>query len=680
MAYEIFLEDGRQLDLPDEGNIAISYQVNDIGDVKNQKANFSNRIKIPSTKNNLQVLGFNNSPASIDNTPYRQLSVRVIQDGEEIVSNGLLNVRQSTTTGQIEGVVFSGLIDFYSLIEGKSIRDLDFSEFDHVWDTGIKTKFNSVDGICYPLINYGALPEKEEEVFGYNFDVTQMFFSIYAKEIITKIFESVGLNFEGSFVDSEEWNNILIPSVQGFYTDANDQPRHGLKASGLANPGAAGTFNPLIILSNFEKEFDSFNNYNELTGEYSFSKNIRGFFRASGNINNPGGTLKLRFNSDNKGDITENQEFNAAGDFSFETEEMIFEINEVVTLEYESNTGVSIDLVFEFVPSEQIVYNSIVVVSENLPDIDQKDFMKDIAALTGLILEEDDETRTVKLRFFDDIEENKPFAVDWSDKLDTSKDPSMSFNFGFARTNYLNYSNDDTITAGENFAQGTIIVDDENLKVKDDLVTVDFSASEMKTTLRFLNCAQIPVLQPKSNFTQPSIWAAGNYSTGERVVRFGAVYEATANTTDTPSATSDNWQILSIDEFYSYEIGDEPNPRILLGGRSEALASVANIYNALDPADTDTIESIINPYFSLPEEFTFNLDFPSLITTNYRIYDLALFSTKVVSAYFYLKPEDIKKLDFLTPVYVSRFSSLFYVNRVNQFIRNRSTKVTLIRI
>lgn len=681
MAYEIFLEDGKQLDLPDEGNIAISYQVNNIGDVRNQRANFSNRIKIPPTKNNLLYLGFNNSPAAVDNRPYQQIPVRVIQDGEEIVANGLMTFRKSTERGFIEAVIYSGLIDFYSLIEGSSIRDLDLNEFNHNWTVEeIAARFNSVDGVCYPLINYGGLVEKEEEVFNYQFDSTQMFFSIYVKEIITKIFETQGIAFSGSFVDSEIWNKLILPCVQGFYTDATDDPRYGLIATGLANPGGAGADSTLIILSNFEKQKDSTDSYNELTGVYTFLSNVKGVFRVSGEINNISGlvpNLDLRLNSNTKGDITPNQNFDAPATFSFETEEMIFTSGEQIAIKYDSSGGISIDLTFEFEPSDELTYGRFVRVPENLPDIDQKDFLKDIASLTGLILEENDDTREVKLRFFDDIETNKPFAVDWSDKLDVSKDPSFSFNFGFAQKNYFKYNNDDTII-GTNFARGEILVNDTTLKVSKDAATVEFSASNMRTTLRYLNLAQIPVLELKANFVQPEIWVAGSYNTGERVERNGAVYEAKANTSATPSATSADWEILSINEFYPYEIGDEPTPRLLLTGRDENL--VATVIDIFAPLDSEPIPGIIAPYFSLPEEQEINLDWESLLARYYKVYGLALDKTKVVTAYFYLKPEDIKNLDFLTPVYVSRFSSLFYINKIDQFIRNRSTKCTLIRI
>src|SRR5690606_17483322 len=135
------------IDLSVDQVLAMTYQVQDIGNIQFQKANFSNQFKIPKTKDNCRKFGFIDQVTSADMRPYRALPARIIQDGEEIVRNGVAQVLSVDDT--INVVIYSGIKDFFETIGDAMLSDLDLSDLNHTWDLAtIKTLMASESGIC----------------------------------------------------------------------------------------------------------------------------------------------------------------------------------------------------------------------------------------------------------------------------------------------------------------------------------------------------------------------------------------------------------------------------------------------------------------------------------------------------------------------------------------------------
>jgi hypothetical protein len=54
---QLFLNDNL-VDLTDDSPIALTFQINNLAEVKNQQGNTSNQFKLPLTQRNRQILGF----------------------------------------------------------------------------------------------------------------------------------------------------------------------------------------------------------------------------------------------------------------------------------------------------------------------------------------------------------------------------------------------------------------------------------------------------------------------------------------------------------------------------------------------------------------------------------------------------------------------------------------------
>src|SRR6187551_3213859 len=85
---QLYIND-QLVDLADDNPVALTFQINNLAEVKNQQGNTSNQFKLPLTQRNRQILGFPDEVAFTTGLPYDNYQAKLIQDGLEIVPSGL---------------------------------------------------------------------------------------------------------------------------------------------------------------------------------------------------------------------------------------------------------------------------------------------------------------------------------------------------------------------------------------------------------------------------------------------------------------------------------------------------------------------------------------------------------------------------------------------------------------
>lgn len=120
---------------------------------------------------------------------------------------------------------------------------------------------------------------------------------------------------------------------------------------------------------------------------------------------------------------------------------------------------------------------------KNLPDMTQLDFIKFICQLYCLFpVSSVNNSEQVEFIPIDAIDEAKPKAKDWSDKLleysrDTPK--KISFRLGdYAKKNAIQWTEDENDYVTDSVRKGDLLVDDDTLDKEKDLVTFPFAASD----------------------------------------------------------------------------------------------------------------------------------------------------------------------------------------------------------
>lgn len=712
---EVYINDER-VDLVPGQAVAMTYQLSDIADIKNQRANFSNQFKVSRSKANDRKLGFASDLNTTDKRPYRMLPARILIDGEDIVENGYAVIRGVDTYYSV--VIYSGLIDLFTRLGDLKLKDLDLSEYDHILNTtNILSLVNATEGICYPLVDYGHL------VFNNTLLSNYMRFSIYAKVLFEKIITDAGFTVSGSFVEHPKYSALLLPFT-------NDKLTYKADAAGGNFVVSRDSF--LVDETGVETTvpFDTVVSGNSLNRYFvdrlvAPDYTVRGKVTVEGTVvKNSGGTVKaiVRLQSSTKLTLAYQvvEIVGAAASFKISIDSTELEAAEQVRFQVRPDTagGVTIeDATFTYVQDTIVPFNGFCPIAENLPDMKQKDFIKALAQMFGVLYDIDLTTNEVRTRFFDDIVENKARAKDWSNKLDLKDGPpKITFDLGFAQVNEFTYANGDNTGDGDelqdagqvpaDLGNGAVLVDNTNLPAEKNAVSLPFAATE--EVLNQIVDTSAALLVPKikiysfTNYTRdenpvppfystPTLYAgvanydAGTiYATGNRVRYEGIVWEFVSSTPasgKTPGITLDGalftglqcWKPAKSEDNFILKHSIKVKPRILLAAEAPAGFDTTILSEQGDVVDS--VENIIVPYFLS------GLDFETvLIPDHYKVYEDSGNDAKLVRANFTLTANDTKELDHLIPVWVGYYANYFYISKIDKYLAGESTGVELVKI
>ena len=132
------------------GSISQTKQINDIGQLKDRQANYSNNIKIPKTSDNIATLGMLGLTGSSTRVPYQTVDVKYILDGVELIVNGKGIVKNINDYYNL--VIYDGNISMSDLLGDKELKTLDFSAYNHTLTSTVFTSsFANTSGYIYVL-------------------------------------------------------------------------------------------------------------------------------------------------------------------------------------------------------------------------------------------------------------------------------------------------------------------------------------------------------------------------------------------------------------------------------------------------------------------------------------------------------------------------------------------------
>jgi len=192
---------GEVLDLLPDTSIVLTQQVNDIAELQDRQANYTNQFTLPKTSTNMRVL----------NDKHKKHPAQLEQYGALI--NGYLVIQSEDVT--YKAVFYSGAINFFQLIEGLKLKDLDFTELEHTLTMSNVVNSHTrewEDGYIYPFINTA----NDDSVYDYtNREVWAkgMLPCIYTRYILKRIAESVDWKIEGRRLEEQKIATSAIPLV-----------------------------------------------------------------------------------------------------------------------------------------------------------------------------------------------------------------------------------------------------------------------------------------------------------------------------------------------------------------------------------------------------------------------------------------------------------------------------------
>ncbi len=203
MITEIWI-DNKRLDLYDDTSIKHTKQVNDVGEIKDRQASYTNNFSIPKTPNNVQIFLGLGIPSDTSRFPYSKPDCKMKIEGFDLIIKGWMNVTE--TKDDYQCYVYSGIINFFKAIENKKFGDIDISELDHEKNLANVISSFSNNTYKYLIANYYGKTHYD----GNKINIDYIIPSVKVSYLWNKIHSVFGFPFEGSVFDTEQFTNLWM--------------------------------------------------------------------------------------------------------------------------------------------------------------------------------------------------------------------------------------------------------------------------------------------------------------------------------------------------------------------------------------------------------------------------------------------------------------------------------------
>ena len=652
MNYELRIQiNGKwnSLDIAEESP-AMIYQMNNLAELKDRQASFSQAIKIPKTRNNIVALGYVNLVDVLSDVAYRLHPCELFARGVKISPVGavltILNV-DFPKEGYINCQIISGASDLFSSLEQKEGGAIGGDAWRIPWNrTQLADNVRNPDGFInwvntvYEENALSFIPELSNTTGREVRDMKYFTPSINFDETIRRIFDEEGYDLLTNVGDTNV--HISCSDLKDLQTTDADMYKYRgewIYDSSVLCPSSGPDLTKNVIPINAKTE----------TYQLSYSK-AGGFgyalfyplrpsgikviidIRVLGNlsINNASGR-KLKW-SIYDGDVEiAGGDVDARPNIPFQHEVDVYTEN--------TNDGIKIYISSYAGSVEPTSFATSVSVSQlrqnkEIPEIgDELDLLectsfesrRDIVLaymqVYGASIEVSSVPKyaangsvttkgVVRIFNFDKLYQSVSERVDWSSKLVESN--QMGFQQGdYAQKNIIKLKdNTEGLVPTD---KALFLIQDTTLKGVKELFEIDFA-------------------------------------TGRSIFYYGGTVDY--DTSVIPTYSSDGLEFLG---------------------------SPTQIFNASNPKVIG-----VKSNFAIPIELVMDtalmVPIQRRIDNNYQSLHKILNNAKILTLKFNLSIIDIAKLDFYTPVYLEQFGAYFYVNNVSNYVVGNTTTVELIKL
>jgi len=676
---QLYLND-QLVDLSDDSPVALTFQINNLADLKNQQGNTSNQFQLPLTQRNRQILGFPDDIAFTTNLPYQKYQARLIQDGLEIIPYGI-GTLSGIDQDKANITILSGNVDFFDAIDGKlydmgdstSItsnygQNLVWRQYDHEWNLdNVANSQEKTEGWIWPVVDYGAISLTD---FTAPIDVHYQRPGFFIKTAIDLLLKSADYKGTGSLLADPLYPLMICQFSNGSFEHGSDyinqpdvkgcQVVTAQDQTKIHNSVTDGSNRGTIEFTNIISNPANYWNNNTYTPTEPIAVDIK--------LTIPQLRLQGRATTDDPASLkiyitvldSNSNVDNAPAVFDFTngyTGRVSGDGGKLVAYVIVSNTIISfstqlspataegIRITYEFLglshsqftlysgavltitPQNQAVqYGQTIQCERIFPDISQKDLLKDTLQRFGIICQTDNASKTISFNSLRDIVNNIPIAKDWSNKcVDQGK--QVAYQLGsYAQINYMQYQDDDNILP-KKFGWSQITIADQTLPATAELFTSPF-APTLNRPFTGGTIAQIKMIDDTSDSKDFSI---------------------------------------------------SVSPRILIDKKTKLPADKPITFTDGQGHNRVVNDIISTPYF-YNDDNSPNLKFDYLRKKYYPELEKILTQTKKIVRYILLTPRDILELDLLIPVYIKQDSAYYYINKIDSWRKGQPTKVELVKL
>ncbi len=665
--YELFIE-GQRADINDQISVQLTFAIDDVANFASRETTFSKQIVLPGTGNNNTIFGHiaemgSNNPYS-PGQPNIGAAFNVAQTSRaELRLNGLLILRGVfRLTGIIkegemleyEGALFGELSGLMAEISNKKLEDIDFSDYDHVWNhTNISDSWDAEkgSGYFYPLIDYGLYRETEIVANLGDYDMGTFRPAFYVKEYIDKMFAAAGYSYSSTFFNTDYFKSLIIPHNAKELT--NNNPIALNRDADETFTASARTYQITFNTGDIGLFTTSDSKTFTLGGSVAINANITAQIDISnynGFVNDA--RLQIRKGTTTLKEIT----IGAVGSHIVSIENVSLSVGDTISIRFADLTiGADIEytgnvLVITTTPiTVPAQIGSQLYVNDSIPKgIFQKDFLASIIKMFNLYVYEDKENEK-KLNIEPYIDFMSATDVDWTYKVARDKSwqivPMGNLN---ARIFEYKYK-DDSDYYNESYRKKF------NQNYGDRQFDTGFQFSNDKQTTEII-FASSPFIQYDSSdkYVVPVYKKSNELSAEDRMDSNIRILFSKKLSCDSYNITGGETPYAKTAYGYAGHLDDPINPTqdLNFGAPSEVYFTVS----------TYPSNNLFNRFWS-----------------NY-IAEIADKDSKLLTCHVYLKPLDIAQLDFSKAVFIDGIR--FRLNKVLDYdvTNNELVKVELLKI
>jgi len=198
-----------------EQPITANYQFKDIKDFTSNKSNHTFNFRIPSSANNDELFGSYFEVTQKGNFNPKKKVQAILSKNDIDVFEGFLQLTNVITENNVahfyECVIFSSVASLGQALFGKYLRDHDWSSYEHLLTAeNVKNSFtqNLLSGnIVYSLWDYGASLVGGESALNFQsainpLQVTNLKPQIKVKKVVSQILEEAGFTYKSVFLNT----------------------------------------------------------------------------------------------------------------------------------------------------------------------------------------------------------------------------------------------------------------------------------------------------------------------------------------------------------------------------------------------------------------------------------------------------------------------------------------------
>jgi hypothetical protein len=530
--------------------------------------------------------------------------------------------------------IYSGNINFFSVIDKLKLTDLTLADCNHTWDTETQAATHASDlnylyPLCEPSDDGGITPLTDD---GDTVEIDGMYIwpFVKVKAIWDEIFTNAGFTVTGAILNDTVFNRLWMPIVNRTAGDTNRylyslyNDRRKTYYSGFTVLDPTGN---IVVNGADDTNWATLGRYYyRFTGTHKVRVMLR-YYSTAIDVLFPkihartGGvelteTQREQVAWNQKIGVFEGELSGVAGNYT-DFRIVVAEIAQIVYY---------YDISITEITAASIGYSSEVFPHLNLPEMSQTDFIKMICNMFALVPECNPRERKVHFWNYSLLYDNIPQARDWSAYL-SERDDETEFKFGnYARLNWMKYKASQDVVPDTGI--GAMQVNDETLTDEKDMLSVPIATCDSVMILTDVITSRIP---------------------------FNKYNEK--------------------DDRYDAE--EKIDPRIVyIDNVPEDLETSPAYQKTLTLSHAgDSSYNVTSPKraASLPVAF-------SSLATYYGSLAKMLTKTTLRRARFNLPPHEVAGFKHYIPIYLSQYKAYFYVNKISNYVVGKLCTIELIKL